>query len=117
TPCPAVARSDREGATKRKGETVRRLTATAAALVFAGGLAATASAGSGWTSNVTATNTVVSSPVQGGGYPVPPGSTKPLPGTCGPRPYNSNHAESWLAVDPGRESLGVPATFFFIKYS
>ena len=29
-------------------------------------------AGAGWTSTVTATNTVVSPPVQGGGYPVPP---------------------------------------------
>ncbi len=56
-------------------------------------------------------------PVQGGGYPVPPGSTKPLPGTCGPGPYNSNHSESWIAVDPGTETLVGNSKFFFSKYS
>jgi hypothetical protein len=96
---------------------VRRLTPTVAAVVLAGWLATTASAGSGWSSAVTATNTVVSSPVQGGGYPVPPGSTKPLPGTCGPGPYNSNHSESWLAVDPGTENIVGDSKFFFSKYS
>jgi hypothetical protein len=76
-----------------------------------------AAAGAGWTSTVTATNTVVSPPVQGGGYPVPPGSTKPQPGTCGPGPYNSNHSESWLAVKPGTESVVGVSKFFFSKYS
>jgi hypothetical protein len=78
--------------------------------------AASASA-AGWTSTVTAKNTVVSPPVQGGGYPVPPGATKPDPGTCGPGPYNSNHSESWLAVKPGTESLVGNSKFFFSKYS
>jgi hypothetical protein len=76
-----------------------------------------ASAGAGWTSTVTATNTVVSPAVDGGGYPVPPGSTKPLPGTCGPGPYNSNHSESWLAVQPGTENIVGLSKFFFSKYS
>ena len=74
-------------------------------------------AGAGWTSTVTATNTVVSAPVQGGGYPVPPGATRPDPGTCGPGPYNSNHSESWLAVKPGTETIVGVSKFFFSKYS
>jgi hypothetical protein len=78
---------------------------------------APALAGAGWTSTVTATNTVVSRPVQGGGYPVPPGATKPDPGTCGPGPYNSNHSESWLAVKPGAETIVGNSKFFFSKYS
>jgi hypothetical protein len=88
------------------------LAALAAACTWA------ASAGAaGWTSAVTAVNTVVSPPVQGGGYPVPPGSTKPDPGTCGPGPYNSNHSESWLAVKPGTESIVGNSKYFFSKYS
>jgi hypothetical protein len=78
--------------------------------------AASAIAG-GWTSTVTATNTVVSPPVQGGGYPVPPGSTRPDPGTCGPQPLNSNHSESWLAVKPGTETLVGSSKFFISKWS
>jgi hypothetical protein len=74
-------------------------------------------AGAGWTSTVTATNTVVSKPVQGGGYPVPPGATRPDPGTCGPGPYNSNYSESWLAVKPGTETIVGVSKFFFSKYS
>jgi hypothetical protein len=76
-----------------------------------------ASAGAGWTSPLTATNTVVSPAVAGGGYPVPPGSTKPAPGTCGPGLYNSNHSESWLAVQPGTENIVGASKFFFSKYS
>jgi hypothetical protein len=63
------------------------------------------------------TNTVVSAPVEGGGYPVPPGSTKPLPGTCGPQHLNSNHSESWLAVRPGTEDLVGTSKFFIGKWS
>jgi hypothetical protein len=84
-----------------------------AALAWAG----SAAGGAGWTSPVTATNTVVTPPVQGGGYPVPAGSTRPLPGTCGPGPYNSNHSESWLAVEPGTETLVGNSKFFFSKWS
>src|SRR5215210_5777823 len=76
-----------------------------------------ASAGAGWTSTVTATNAVVSPAVDGGGYPVPPGSTKPAAGTCGSGPYNSNHSESWLAVQPGTENIVGVSKFFFSKYS
>ncbi len=79
-------------------------------------LAVTAPASADWSMPV-GTNNVVSRPVQGGGYPVPPGSTKPLPGTCGPGPYNSNHSESWIAVDPGTETLVGNSKFFFSKYS
>jgi len=90
-----------------------------AAVVVAGACiwASSAAGGAGWASAVTATNTVVSSPVQGGGYPVPPGATKPQPGTCGPGPYNSNFSESWLAVKPGTESIVGVSKFFFSKYS
>ena len=71
----------------------------------------------GWTSPVTATNTVVSPPVKGGGYPVPPGSNIPVPGTCGPQQLNSNHSESWLAVKPGTETIVGSSKFFISKWS
>jgi hypothetical protein len=63
------------------------------------------------------TNTVASSPTTGGGYPVPPGSTVPLAGTCRPGPYDANHSESWIAVKPGTEDLVGSSKFFFDKYS
>jgi hypothetical protein len=64
------------------------------------------------------TNTVVSSaPVVGGGYPVPPGSTRPDAGTCRPGLYNSNHSESWLAVKPGTESIVGLSKYFFENFS
>src|SRR3954453_10170273 len=50
-------------------------------------------------------NVVASSPINGGGYPVPPGRSRPLAGTCGPISLNANHSESWLAVKPGSETL------------
>ena len=62
-------------------------------------------------------NVVASSPVNGGGYPVPPGATRPQPGTCGPISLNSNRSESWLAVKPGTETLTGASKFFFDKYS
>jgi len=76
----------------------------------------TASA-AGWTSSVPFTNVVVSSPVAGGGYPVPPGATRPDPGTCGPQSLNSNHSESWLAVKPGTEDIIGNSKFFVGKWS
>lgn len=69
-----------------------------------------------WTS-VPVTNTVVSVPTSGGGYPVPPGATAPTPGTCRPGTFNANHSESWLAVKPGTEDLVGSSKFFFEKYS
>jgi hypothetical protein len=87
-------------------------------LIAAAGLfmAAPAWAG-GWTSSVPFTNQVASSPFQGGGYPVPEGSTAPLPGTCRLGNYNANLSESWIAVQPGTENLVGTSKVFFEKYS
>ena len=88
--------------------------AVAAALVCA--FASSAAAGAaGWSTPV-GTNQVASSPVAGGGYPVAPGSTKPLPGTCGPQSLNSNHSESWIAAKPGTENLVGVSKFFVGKW-
>jgi hypothetical protein len=76
-----------------------------------------ASAGGGWNTTVPVTNQVASMPFQGGGYPVPPGSTAPLPGTCRLGDYNANQSESWLAVQPGTENLVGTSKVFFEKYS
>jgi hypothetical protein len=76
-----------------------------------------AASGSGWTSSVSFTNQVASSPTTGGGYPVPPGQTFPNPGTCGRGSLDSNHSESWIAVKPGTEDLVGNSKFFFDKYS
>src|SRR2546426_2955279 len=70
-----------------------------------------------WTSSVPFTNEVASSPTDGGGYPIPPGSRVPLAGTCRPGPFNANHSESWIAVRPGTEDLVGSSKFFFDKYS
>src|ERR1044071_3194821 len=86
------------------------------ALVGAFAGAAPASA-AGWNSSITATNQVASMPIQGGGYPVPAGATAPALGTCRLGNYNSNHSESWLAVQPGTENLVGSSKFFFEKYS
>jgi hypothetical protein len=85
------------------------------ALAVLGALASAGSASAAW--NLVGTNAVASSPVEGGGYPVPPGSTKPLPGTCGPQHLNSNHSESWLAVKPGTEDVVGSSKFFIGKWS
>ena len=86
------------------------LTAGAATGVFA----MTSGANSSW--SLVGTNTVASSPVEGGGYPVPPGSTKPQP-PCGTHPLNSNHSESWLGVKPGTEDIVGSSKFFIGKWS
>jgi hypothetical protein len=70
-----------------------------------------------WASSIPFTNQVASSPTTGGGYPVPPGQTFPNPGTCGSGSLDSNHAESWIAVQPGTENLVGSSKFFFDKYS
>jgi hypothetical protein len=62
-------------------------------------------------------NVVASSPVNGGGYPVPAGASLPTPGTCGPISLNANHSESWLAVKPGSETLVGSSKFFVDRYS
>jgi hypothetical protein len=73
--------------------------------------------GSAWSSSVTFTNAVASSPTSGGGYPVPSGSRVPDTGTCRPGPFNANHSESWLAVQPNTENLVGTSKFFFDEYS
>jgi hypothetical protein len=70
-----------------------------------------------WSSSIAFTNVVASAPVQGGGYPVPPGATAPVPGSCGPQMLNSNHSESWIAVKPGTEDLVGTSKFFVSKWS
>jgi hypothetical protein len=69
-----------------------------------------------WSSSVSATNMVVSSPTSGGGYPENP----PVKGGCvGPSPnnFNANHSESELAVMPGTEQIVGSSKFFFDKFS
>jgi hypothetical protein len=69
-----------------------------------------------WSSPVAATNTVVSTPTSGGGYPENP----PVEGGCvGPSPnnFNANHSESELAVEPGTEQIVGSSKFFFDKFS
>ena len=81
-------------------------------------LAITAPAGAaGWTTTVPFTNQMASSPTKGGGYPNPPGSNAPVPGTCRLGDYNSNHSESWIAVQPGTENLVGTSKLFFEKFS
>lgn len=63
------------------------------------------------------TNQVATRPFQGGGYPVPAGSTAPLPGTCRLGQYNANASESWIAVKPGTEHLVGTSKVFFEKFS
>jgi hypothetical protein len=70
-----------------------------------------------WSTSVTFTNDVASSPTAGAGYPVPAGSRVPEAGTCRPGPFDANHSESWLAVRPGTEDLVGSSKFFFDKFS
>jgi hypothetical protein len=70
-----------------------------------------------WPTEVAFTNQVASSPFEGGGYPVPAGSTAPLPGTCRLGDYNANRSESWIAVKPGKEDLVGTSKVFFEKFS
>jgi hypothetical protein len=79
--------------------------------------AGSASAEPPWQTSVEVANEVVSGPVEGGGYPVPPGQTAPDPGTCRAGDYNSNFSESWIAVEPGTENLVGTSKFFFEKFS
>ena len=83
---------------------MKRLVVVAAVLAL-GSSAAGLASNVGWTSGISFTNQVASSPVGGGGYPVPAGQTFPNPGTCGAGSLDSNHSESWLAVKPGSEDI------------
>jgi hypothetical protein len=82
----------------------------------AAGLAWVAPASADWSVPV-GTNVVADEPITGGGYPVPPGATRPEPGTCRIGVYNSNRSESWIAVKPGTEQLVGVSKIFFEKYS
>jgi hypothetical protein len=64
-----------------------------------------------------ARNVVADEVIVGGGYPVPPGATRPDPGTCRTGLYNSNRSESWIAVMPGTESLVGTSKLFFEHFS
>jgi hypothetical protein len=93
-----------------------RLAVLAAAMVFALSPGRLLAGAVPWTSPVTATNTVVSSPTSGGGYPENP----PVEGGCvGPTAnnFNANHSESALTVKPGGEQLVGSSKFFFDKFS
>ncbi|HEV8656329.1 MAG TPA: sialidase family protein [Candidatus Limnocylindria bacterium] len=70
-----------------------------------------------WSSSLAFTNVVASKPVQGGGYPVEPGTNAYVPGTCGPQQLDSNRSESWIAVKPGTEDLIGTSKFFISKWS
>jgi hypothetical protein len=96
---------------------MRGIVWTVVVLAIMGVLAESASADSGWRTGVAITNEVVSRPVTGGGYPVPPGQTAPDPGTCRAGLYNSNFSESWIAVKPGTEDLVGTSKFFFETFS
>src|SRR6266849_10992626 len=86
-----------------------------ATLVTLGGTVLASAAG--WNRSISVTNQIASSPTRGGGYPVPAGATAPDLGTCRPGDYNSNHSESWIAVNPGTEDLVGSSKFFFENYS
>ena len=92
----------------------------AVGVVVAGLLASPPTSGAApllWPGSTPFTNKVASQPTAGGGYPVPDGSTVPLAGTCRPGPYNANHSESWIAVEPGTENLLGTSKIFFDRYS
>jgi hypothetical protein len=87
------------------------VTALAAAVIFAAPASATP-----WEVPV-GSNVLAGDVITGGGYPVPPGATKPDPGTCRSGLYNSNRSESWIAVKPGTETLVGVSKLFFEKFS
>jgi len=110
-------REERVGTFSRRTVSPLRAAALAATIILALSPARLAS-GSGalWASSISATNTVVSSPTSGGGYPENP----PVEGGCvGPslNNFNANHSESELAVEPGSEQIVGSSKFFFDKFS
>src|SRR5215471_10831598 len=103
--------------TRRVDVRTRWLTVLAVAVLATLSWPMPVAASNGWRSSVPFTNQVATTPVTGGGYPVPAGSRVPLAGTCGPGPLNANHSESWLAVKPGTDDLVGVSKFFFDRYS
>ena len=79
-------------------------------------VAAASASAAGWTSSVTFTNVVASSPAIGASYPSD-ATGAPHAGTCGPGSFNSNRSESWLAVQPGTENIVGTSKFFFGPWS
>src|SRR4051794_38740532 len=79
-------------------------------------LGSAAPAFAGWSAPV-GNNVVADAVIAGGGYPDPPGATKPEPGTCRAGRYDSNRSESWIAVRPGSESLVGVSKLFFENFS
>jgi hypothetical protein len=90
---------------------------TALVVILAAAVLSASASAQTWSGSVPFTNEVASSPFQGGGYPVPPGETAPLPGTCRLGDYNANLSESWIAVKPGTEHLVGTSKVFFEKFS
>src|SRR3954468_23906812 len=93
-----------------KGRDMKKL--FVAALAIAALAAAAPALAAGWVNPRGLGNTVVSPPVLGGGYPDAPGANAPVAGQCGPIAFNSNHSESWLAVQPGTENVVGASKFF-----
>ncbi|HYU62593.1 MAG TPA: sialidase family protein [Verrucomicrobiae bacterium] len=100
---------------KRSGIKATVLGLTALVAVAPTGMASP-SALSLWSSSISASNMVVSSPTSGGGYAELP----PVAGGCvgaSPNNFNANHSESELAVMPGTETIVGSSKFFFDKFS
>jgi hypothetical protein len=94
-----------------------RLAALLALALYVAGSTLPTNAATPWQFPTGATNVVASFPTSGGGYPVPPGERVPVAGSCRAGPFNANHSESWIAVNPGTEDLVGSSKFFFDKYS
>src|SRR5262245_57179333 len=96
-----------------KGGQLKRV---AIALVVAGALVCSGAASAAPWQVPVGTNVVADNVIVGGGYPVAPGGTRPDPGTCRSGLYNANRSESWIAVEPGTETLIGNSKIFFEKY-
>src|SRR3954469_9915033 len=79
-------------------------------------LGSAAPAFAGWSAPV-GNNVVADAVIAGGGYPDPPGATKPEPGTCRAGRYDANRSESWIAVKPGTEAMVGVSKIFFENFS
>lgn len=93
---------------------------TTAALVVAltASISSAGLASSLWSSAVSFTNVVASSPVGGGAYFIRPGKSAPVPGDCDAKQvFNSNRSETWIAVKPGTEDLVGTSKFFVDRWS
>jgi hypothetical protein len=92
---------------------VKRLVVT---IAITTALMSAAPAAADWSVPV-GSNVVADQVIAGGGYPVPPGATRPDAGTCRAGLYDSNRSESWIAVQPGTESLVGTSKLFFETFS